>query len=243
MESALIYCKEDEKYTVKPDALGDYMQYCYMIQKYKSQDFRYSFIQYFQQLLEKQLGWKVYTCKITHRPTAHLASFIDVTVYLEDILYGYNITQQLEKDRDHPVFFYFYKALEQFPLPAVNEHLIRVFVESAHNVRMACFTQKRLAAVKESLPKMFPIVEDVGYLSQYLCLLLKKNSDLKRLYRDGKLEHMRKICYQELINRSDYQRELPYDKFHIKIDNSGIYQEKGSRIFFETEEYFNALIV
>lgn len=243
MESALIYCTEDDRYAVKPDAFGSYMQYCYMIQKYRKQDFRYSFIQYFQQLLEERLDWKIYTSKITYRPTAYLANLLNVTVYLENISYGYIITQQLEKDKEHLVFTCFYEALEKYPLPAAREYLIRVLVESADTVRMNCFMEKRYAAVREAIPKLFPIVEYVDFLSQYLCLILRKNSDLKRLLREGRLEQLRHACYQELINRLDFQQEMPYEKFHIKIDNSGIYQEKGSRVFFETEEYFNALIV
>ncbi len=243
MESALVYCKEDEKYAVKPDAFGSYMQYCYMVQQYTPQDFRYSFIKYFMQLLEKQLDWKVYNCKITYSATAYLANLLDVKVYLEDINYDYIITQQLEKDKKHPVFSCFYEALGRFPLPAVEEHLMRVLVTSAANVRMDCFIQKGFSAVKNNIPKMYPKVEDAGYLSRYLCLILKKKSDLKQLSRSGKLEQLRKACYQELVNRADFRREMPYDKFHIKVDASGIYQEKGSRIFFETEEYLHALIV
>lgn len=128
MESAVIYEKQDERYPIKRNGFGSYQQYCYMVQKYTPQDFRYSFTQYYIQVLKARLNRNVYTCKIYYDP--NLPALLNVVLYMDEPVTSYMLTQDLD-----------------------------------------------------------------------------------------------------------------YGRFHIRVDNSGIYQDRGSRFFFETEEYFNALQV
>lgn len=241
MESAMIYEKQDEKYFVKRSDFSSYQQYCYMVQKYTPQDFRYPFTQYYAQVLKARLNWNLYTCKIYYDP--NLPVLLNVVLYLEEPVSPYILTQQLEKDKDHLAFSCFYETLERFPLPAVKEHRLRIFVENADYIRIAGFTLNKFGPLRETLRRLFPFVETADFMSVQVCVILRKGCDLKRLSESGQLERLRRICYQSLVNRTDFQRELPYGRFHIKVDNSGIYQERGSRFFFETEEYFNALTV
>lgn len=232
MESAVIYEKQDERYPIKRNGFGSYQQYCYMVQTYTPQDFRYSFTQYYIQVLKARLNRNVYTCKIYYDP--NLPALLNVVLYMDEPVTSYMLTQDLEKDRDHPAFSCFYEALERFPLPAVKEHRLRIFVENADRIRMAGFISNKLGPLKDTLRRSFSFVETADFMSVQVCVILRKDCDLKRL---------RRVCYQSLVNRAELQRELPYGRFHIKVDNSGIYQDRGSRFFFETEEYFNALQV
>lgn len=239
MESAMIYLKQDEKYATKSQGFSSYQKYCYMVEKYAPQDFRYSFTQYYAQILKKRLNWNVYTYKIYYDP--NLPVLLNVDLYLEEPADSCMLTQQLEKDMDHPAFSCFYEALERFPLPAVKEHKLRLFVERADRIRMAGFISNKLGSLKDILRRQFSFVETVNFLSVQVCVILRKDCNLKQLLETGQLERLRKVCYLELVNRADFQQELPYGRFHIKVDNSGVYQERGSRIYFETEEYFHAL--
>lgn len=242
MESISIYCREDEKYPIKPYDFGAANDYKFMRQNYLKSDFRYDFVQYFQRLLAERMKWEtLYSCKIVYNPMACIANLLTVHIYLAEPSVTGIISQQLEKDKGHPVFDCFDTALEQFPLPAAKEHLIRVVLEDTCNICLSYFVNLRYAALKKAVMDSFPVVEGADYYGCYFYLILSKACDLEQLKKEGTLEAMKRACYAALVKSTSEQKELPYARFHIKVDNSGIYQEKGSRCFFD--EYMDTFLI
>lgn len=156
-----------------------------------------------------------------------------ITIYLEDASEKRIISQRVEEDKAHPVFSCFYQALKRYPLPGANEHILHVVLEDTQGIRMKYFTNKAYISWKNALENLFPEVEDANFNGTDIYVFLKKDSNLEKLKSESSLEMMRQTCYSEIVKCAGSKRGLPYDAFHIKADNSGIYQERGSRYYWD----------
>lgn len=233
MESALVYCKEDEKYPFRPDGFRPGEEYKYMMQEYSPADFRYQFVKYFKEILSLRLRFQVLNCKITYNPIAGCADLLMITIYLEDASEKRIISQRVEEDKAHPVFACFYQALKRYPLPGAYEHILHVILEDTLGIRRKYFTNKAYILWKNALKNRFPEVEDANFNGIDIYVFLKKDSSIERMKAEGILEKMRQLCYDEIVKYAGSKRGLPYEAFHIKADNSGIYTERGSRYYWE----------
>ncbi len=243
MESALIYCREDEKYPFKPCGCRPGEEYNYMMQEYAPGDFRYRFVKYYKELLSLRLHFNILNCKITYNPIAGWADLLMITIYPAEASEKRIISQRVEEDKEHPVFTCFYQALERYPLPGAREHMLHAVIEDTFDIRLKFFVNKAYRLWKNALKSRFPEVEEADFNGENIYVFLKKGSNMKALQAEGVLEKMREACYDEIIKYAGNRKGLPYEIFHIKIDPSGIYQERGSRYYFDSIAELSVTVV